>query len=110
MDEKRQYVRHPIELAASFGGPDDLVLKEASVINASYGGFCFLAERKLRTGEEIRVAVETADSDVTEVMALVAWQRPADSAGQYETGVHIELKSGAAYQKLVHFLADKFED
>ncbi len=110
MDNRRAHQRSPIELAASFGVPDDpRINKEAKINNISAGGFSFLSSEKLKAGAKLQLAIESSPEENISIAVKVMWVSPykaegADnSTGLNAIGVQIIEAPGPHLDKFLNF-------
>lgn len=104
MNEKRVYQRSPIELAASYGIPEDSNYSEKStVINISGGGFCICSREKLPQGKEIQLAVKLNEHDYVIIDVRVVWAKQVGDTGEYRLGVQIINSTGEDFEKFLDF-------
>jgi len=104
MFEKRIQERSAIELAASFGIPDDSpALKSAKVINVSTGGFCFFSSADLKEGERIQLNLDLDEQIKINIGVKVAWIKASEQQGKNMIGVQIVDQDGPDLDKFLEF-------
>jgi hypothetical protein len=104
MVEKRNDKRSLIELAASFGIDDDpRAGRNAKINNMSMGGFCLTSDCKLRTGQQIQLAVDLDTADDVVITVKVVWLKRDEVYGKYSIGVQIVEKEGPGFDRFVEF-------
>ena len=104
MTEKRSYQRSPIELAASYGIPDDpRVTSAVKIKNISAGGFAFTSPEKLKIGKEIKLSVDLEEGEPLILKARVAWCKPNENTEDYHVGVQILETQGPAFERFQQF-------
>lgn len=110
MSEKRILKRSPVELAASYGIPEDsLVMQEAKITNASFGGFSFFSKEEMKVGQILQLALELNDEEQVVVPVKVKWQKQDSAENQYQVGVAIHHPKGPQYEKYVSYLAQRLD-
>lgn len=108
--EKRVLKRSPIELAASYGIPEDsLVMQEAKITNCSFGGFSFYADSEMKIGQILQLAVELDDEENIMIPVKVKWQNFDSAKKCYQVGVAIHHPKGPQYEQYVSYLADRVD-
>ena len=110
MSEKRILKRSPIELAASYGIPEDsLVMQEAKITNVSFGGFSFNSNEEMKVGQVIQLAVELDAENQVVIPVKVKWQNFDAATKLYQVGVSIHHPKGPQYEQYVSYLADRID-
>jgi Tfp pilus assembly protein PilZ len=110
MNEKRVLKRSPIELAASYGIPEDLIImREAKITNASFGGFSFFSKEQMKVGKTLQLAVEINNEEQAMVPVKVKWQKFDEGRQEYQVGVAIHHPKGKQYEKYVSYLAQRID-
>jgi len=102
--EKRSFERSPIELAASFGLPEDE--QTGQIIDISAGGFCINSPSKQRIGSEIRLAIELDDEERITVTVKVAWCNKDEVDESYRVGVQILPNRSPDFERFYQFYCD----
>ena len=104
MKEKRVHQRSPIELAASYGVPNEpQINQEAKIRNISAGGFSFISQEKLKVGKEIELAVDLEQGQVIYIPVKVVWCTKDAVKNEYSVGVQILESKGEDYEKFIEF-------
>ena len=86
--EQRQSERSPIELAASYGIPEEIPeTEEAKVQNISAGGFCIYSPKQIKNNQEFLLAVDLDHADQITVKVKSVWCQ--EEGEQYRVGVQI---------------------
>lgn len=107
-NDKRQFKRSPIELAASYGIPDEsLILEEARIIDVSGGGFCIQSKNKIERKKTIQLVFELDNGEECVLPVKIAWQKIDPATNNYIYGVQIHYPNHLEYNKLLAFV-DKF--
>lgn len=102
-DEKRIYQRSPIELAASYGIPEDDVSESATVINISQGGFCISSPHEIKPGKKLTLDVELESSEHVTVNVESVWAKRVGDTGNYQIGVRVTNSEGDEFDKFLDF-------
>ena len=103
MVNRRAHERSPIELAASFGVPDDpRINKEAKIKDISTGGFSFQSTEKVKVGAKIDLAIDSLEENIR-IAVKVMWVKPDPSTGLNAIGVQIIEKPGPHLDKFLDF-------
>ena len=104
MDNRREHQRSPIELAASFGVPDDpRISKEVKINNISAGGFSFLSTEKLKIGTKLRLAIDLSPQENVLIAVKVVWVKENPLTGLNAIGVQIVESIGPHLDKFLDF-------
>lgn len=104
MNEKRIHQRSAIELAASYGIPNEPQINyEAKIRNISAGGFSFTSREKLKAGKEIDLAVDLEQDKPAFIPVRVVWCTKDEASDKYSVGVQIIEGKGAEYEKFIEF-------
>lgn len=104
--DKRTLKRSPIELAASFGIPEEsLALHNAQVKNISYGGFSFKSKERMPVGKKVQLVLELGAEKQAVLAVKVVWQNKDDGEDTYTIGVQIDNPSPEEYEKFAEFLS-----
>ena len=112
MKNNRQHERSPIEMAASYGIPDNDVesFKSATVKNISAGGFCFSSTQKANPGDQLQMAIDLDDGGQIVINVKVAWVKKNEKGGDYLLGVQIIEAPGDNLDKFMKFYSDQFRN
>ena len=106
--ERRVYQRHPIELAASYGMPEDKNYAEKStIINISGGGFCISSKEKLDVGKELQLAVKINNQEYVMIDVKVAWIKQLGDTSEYRVGVQIVDSTGSDFDRFLDFYCEQ---
>ncbi len=104
MSEKRVHQRSAIELAASYGIPNEPQINcEAKIRNISAGGFSFNSREKLKVGKEIELSVDIEQSQPVFIPVRVVWCTKDEALNEYSVGVQIIDEKRAEVQKFIEF-------
>lgn len=104
MENRRKEDRSKIELAASFGIPEDsLIMNDAIIGDASKFGLSYRSKEKVKPGQEIQLALELNEKDVAVLIVRVAWQKFDDIHQEFIVGVEIQDTQSSQYQKFIDF-------
>lgn len=104
MNEKRIYQRSAIELAASYGIPNEpQINREAKIRNISAGGFSFMSQEKLKVGKEIRLEVDLEQGEPLLIPVRVVWCNKDKETNNYSIGVQIIESKGNDSEKFIEF-------
>ena len=103
MNDKRHFKRSPIELAASFGVPEEQeIVSKGTVINISRGGICIKSKKPLRVGTEFMIAIED-EADEIGIGVKVVWSKKDKESNQFINGVTIVETSAEELDKFLDF-------
>jgi len=98
MTEKRAGHRSLIELAASFGMPEDSVADQpVQINNISQGGFCFSSHQQLNVGQQLNLVIEVEPGNNIEILVKVAWTK------ENLFGVQICKTTGPDFERFIEF-------
>lgn len=90
MTEKRIYRRTPIELAASYGIPDNLPsTQEATVVNISTDGFGFFSVDPIKADTDLILCIELDDGTNATLNVRTKWAKAIGDTGKFIIGVQI---------------------
>ncbi|MBP9853303.1 MAG: PilZ domain-containing protein [Candidatus Omnitrophica bacterium] len=104
MDNKRINQRSPIEMAASFGIPEDLpYTQEATIVNVSSGGFGFFTHEPIKAGKDILLCVDLGDDTLATIKVKSAWCKAVGDSGRFMVGVQILEGEGPDYERFLEF-------
>jgi len=108
MNENREYKRTPVELAASFGIPDDDDSAiETTIINISAGGFCFSSTNDISKDSEINLAIELDNKETLKVTVRTIWSKRDEENDCFIIGVQIAESKGSDYEKFLHYYVEQ---
>jgi len=97
-----------VELAASYGMPDDSAEEgSTTVTNISGGGFCISNKEKLNIGQEIQLSVELSDKETVKILVRVAWIKKIGDTEEYRTGVQVVDSQGPDFEKFLEFYCEE---
>ena len=104
-NERRQLPRLPIELAASYGIPEEaLTMYETRITDVSTGGFCIQSRTKLERGRKLQLIFEIDGQDCV-ISVKVVWEKADEKTNSYVYGVEINHPHHLEYDKLLAFVA-----
>ncbi len=104
MSEKRVHERSAIELAASYGIPNEPdINREAKIRNISAGGFSFLSQEKLKPGKEIELAIDLEQGQPLSIPVRVVWCSKNEESSDYSIGVQIIESQASDTEKFIEF-------
>lgn len=107
--ERRKLPRLPIELAASYGMPEEaLTMFETRITDVSMGGFCIQSRTKLERGKKMQLVFEIDGKDCV-ISVKVVWEKIDEKTKSYVYGVEINQPHQIEYDKLLAFV-DKFNE
>ena|SRR3989338_10989024 len=102
--EKRSYERSPIELAASFGLPEEE--QSGKIVDISAGGFCIASASKFKKGAEIQIGIDLDVEEKIIVNAKVAWCNKNPEEELYRVGVQILPSRSPDFERFYQFYCD----
>ena len=106
-NEKRKYKRSPIELAASYGIPeDDKAIQSSTVINISAGGFCFETKEKITPGTNIKLTVQMSSKKRVVLEVQCVWIKKDAGSKGYLAGVQIINAETKDFDSFLSFYCD----
>lgn len=104
MQNKRVYQRSPIELAASFGIPEELpYTQEATVVNISSGGFGFFTHEPIKPGRNILLCVDLENGAHSTIKVRSVWCKAVGDSGRFMAGVQIIETDGPDFERFLDF-------
>ena len=99
---KRKSERSPIELAASYGIPQDLPdTEEAQVKDVSAGGFCIYSPKKIPEGKAFILAVDLDNNEQITVTVKAVWCQPEEE--RFRVGVQIMEENSPDLKRFLEF-------
>ncbi len=106
MTERRIYTRTPIEMAASYGIPDDLpITEEATVVNISSDGFGFFSLNPISPETELILCVDLDDGEKATLLVRTKWAKAVGDTGRFIIGVQIIEAESADLERFLEFYA-----
>ena len=86
MEERRQFVRHPIEIPLSYKILQKDKLNLTQTTNLSDFGISFLSEEALPEGQLIEISIFSPRNNL-QAKSIVKWQKYSSPEGKYRVGV-----------------------
>ena len=88
-DEKRGFLRMPIDCSLSYTVADDNRQYRGKVINLSSKGILFTSKQKLETGTTVSLLLTTSQTDTPPMRVLAEVARVTSNRVQYEVACAI---------------------
>lgn len=90
IDEKRGFLRMPIDCSMAFNEHDDDRLHNAKVVNLSSKGILFTSRQRLEVGSLLDVILTASHSDTPPMHAMVEVTRVSSNRVLYEVACEIK--------------------